>query len=110
VRYRVQITVAYLSSGTDFGDAVQDVLRTAMLAELRTAGADVIVSDLAVQVEPERTAVISATLLGASPAHLTSPLDAVTRLDTSLSRALIRTGTYEEFDVARRTLHVDAAG
>lgn len=47
---------------------------------------------------------IRATLHGNGPIDLTSPVDAVTRIDTAICQSLLRLGLYEEFDVASRSL------
>jgi hypothetical protein len=50
------------------------------------------------------TVVVEATLRGAAPNELTSPVDALSRLDGCVLRALAVTGQFEEFDVVRRTV------
>lgn len=62
------------------------------------------VDALTVTLDGHATLVAEATLRGAAPNELTSPLDALSRLDASVLRALAVTGQFEEFDVARRTL------
>jgi hypothetical protein len=108
VRYQVRIEIPYLSSDPDFAHSARHTLLTAILANLSESDTEIVLLNLVIEVESDRTMIIDATLQGVSRAHLTSPLDAIARLDSSLSRALIFTGMYEEFDVSRRVLHVDA--
>lgn len=87
-----------------------DALVAAALAELRQVDPDLEVSDFAVSPRSDGVVVVQAVLAGINIRHMTDPLDALTKLDGSLKRALISSGLYEEFDVARRCLRVVPAG
>jgi hypothetical protein len=48
--------------------------------------------------------VVDATIQGMAPLELSSPLDALSRVDAGVLRALALTGQFEEFDVVSREL------
>lgn len=65
--------------------------------------ADVTLVNLAVD-RRDGVVEVRATLRGNRPSDLTSPVDALTRIDTAICQSLALLGLFEEFDVARRSL------
>jgi hypothetical protein len=105
--YSVLVEITYLGGRESLADDARRALRSAILADLCSPqNIDVTVSALSVSARSDLTIEVRAVLRGISPASLTSPLEAISRLDTSLNRSLMRTGMFEEFDMARRSLHV----
>jgi hypothetical protein len=94
-RYHVVIEIAYAGGGMA-SDA-----RRALIAMMGTVVGDA-VSDLSFTVssQPYDVLTVCATV------RATSPVDAVTQVDTSLDQSLIETGLFEEFDVTGKVLRV----
>jgi hypothetical protein len=105
VRYVVGVEVGYTALG-DGGltEAVRVVMARALSDALELNRPKVAVAGLTVTVRESDVLVIRAELAGATVGDLTSPLDALTRLDSAVLAALVTTGLFEEFDVARRQL------
>jgi hypothetical protein len=105
MRYRLNIAIQH---GSDFSEPARESLLAEIGAQVaaRHSGP---VEALEIAVREQATVVVSATLGGADPHDLTSPLDALSRLDASVLRALAITGQFEEFDVVRRTLTARSA-
>jgi hypothetical protein len=98
MRYHVSVSVEYVS-GAYPADARESL--AAEVARHLTA------HHLAVTVRGT-TVVIDAEIRGGN--ELTSPLDALSRLDAGVLRALAVTGQFEEFDVVRRSISARAGG
>jgi hypothetical protein len=106
MKYYGLIKIPYLAGRESLASTAREALTAAMLADLQKDAAKFIVADLSISSQPDNTVVVRATLRGTSPRNLTSPLDAITRLDASFDRSLMHTGLFEEFDVARKLLRV----
>jgi hypothetical protein len=102
--YELLIELTYLGGREPLPDDARRALTSAVLADLSSSAvAGFTVSHLTIATDPAGTVGVYVILQGSSP-YLTRPLEAITRLDTSLDRSLMRTGLFEEFDVARKTL------
>jgi hypothetical protein len=106
VRYTARVAVGYV--GGRLSEEARDSLAAEVGAQL-AAHHPGPVDAVTVTIEGHATAVAEATLRGAAPDDLTSPVDALSRLDASVLRALAITGQFEEFDVVRRTVSAHPA-
>lgn len=106
MRYHARIEISCLAGVEPISDRAREALAAALSAALRESDADFVVRDLTVAVLPDRTVAVSAALHGVGRSGLTSPLEALARLDGAFDRALTRTDLFEEFDVARKILRV----
>jgi hypothetical protein len=104
VRYRVCVSIGYVVGGVPYPEPARESLAAEIAARL--AGS---LAGLDVTVGPGPAVVVAATLRGTAPHELTSPLDALSRLDACVLRALAVTGQFEEFDVVRRALSAEPA-
>ena len=103
MRYQASISIENVAQGAGYPEEA----RTSLAAEIGTqleAGHPGMTDDVVVTVRFRTTVVVDATVHGATPHEMTSPLEALSRLDASVLRALAVTGQFEEFDVVRRTL------
>lgn len=105
MRYRAEVEINHVARGEPLSDLSWGALLAAITDVPAAAPASLIVSDLVLTRRTEDVALVSASIRGRTIADLTSPLDAITCLDEALLRALIKTGLFEEFDVARRSVH-----
>jgi hypothetical protein len=104
LRYDVTVEMIYLAGRDRLPEDAMAALQSVVAASFAPGkNADVTLVDLAVD---RRDSVVEfrATLRGNRPSDLTSPVDAVTRIDTVICRSLMRLGLLEEFDVASRSL------
>jgi hypothetical protein len=94
-QYHVIIEISYT------GGRLPNDAREALTSVMETVIGDG-VSDLSSTVSrhPYSVLTVRATVRG------TSPVDAVTRLDTSLNQSLLAIGIFEEFDVTGKVLRV----
>ncbi|GAA0912630.1 hypothetical protein GCM10009557_86660 [Virgisporangium ochraceum] len=99
MRYRVSVSIGYVAGGALYPEAARASLDAEIARRLAAS-----LEDLDVSVWLGTTVTVAATLRGTAPHELTSPLDALSRLDSCVLRALAVTGQFEEFDVVRRTL------
>ena len=106
MRYRVRTSVEYVAGR--YPEGARESLAAEVGAQL-AAHHPGPVDAVAVTVHGHTTVVVEATLRGAAPNDLTSPVDALSRLDASVLRALAVTGQFEEFDVVRRSVSADPA-
>ena len=104
MRYRASVSIRYTASGgAGYPVSARESLSAAIATEL-AARHPAMVTDLQVTVRSGPVVVIDAALRGTAPHELSSPLDALSRLDAGVLRALMVTGQFEEFDVVRREL------
>ena len=98
------VKMVYLAGRERLPEEAKAALQSAVAADFaRGENADVTLS--AFTVDRRGSAVeFRATLRGNRPIDLTSPVDAVTRVDTAICQSLMRSGLFEEFDVASRSL------
>lgn len=106
MRYRVRVAVGFV--GGRYPEDARESLAAQVGAQL-AAHHPGPVDALAVTVHGHTTVVAGATLRGAAPTDLTSPVDALSRLDASVLRALAVTGQFEEFDVVHRAVSAEPA-
>lgn len=99
MRYRVSVSIGYVAGGARYPEPARQSLASEITTRL--AGS---LEDLDVSVWLGTTVTVTATLRGTAPHELTSPLEALSRLDSCVLRALAVTGQFEEFDVVRRAL------
>ena len=98
------VEMIYLAGHDRFPEDARAALRSAVVANF-ASGKNADVTLTALTVDRHGSAVgLRATLHGNGPIDLTSPVDAVTRIDTAICQSLLRLGLYEEFDVANRSL------
>lgn len=102
----MNIEINYLAEGGALDDAALTAVRDGMFSHLRDV-VGVSTSNFSIVTHPDGLVVVEATLSGVGVRDLTDPLDALNKTDASLTRSLLRTGLFEEFDVARRRLHVE---
>lgn len=105
VRYEVSAEITYVG-GQAIPDEARDALGRAVREEVTKADPDVVISDLWFAIPTRNGFGVHASLAGAEPSRLTNPLDALRRVDRALNDALVATGLFEEFDVARARLAV----
>lgn len=106
MRYTAAIELNHLAHGDPLTEAARAALEASAVNHFRRGNLDVELHDVRLSARAGGVFALHATMVGRS---LTSPLDALTMLDDAVRRALIRTGLFEEFDVARRRLEVWAA-
>lgn len=106
MRYRADIEIVHLAGQEPLPEAGRAALRKAIDLALSRDHPPTALVDLAVVSRPGNVVHVRAEIQGRTIADMTSPLDAITLLDAALLRALAKTGLFEEFDVARRTVRV----
>lgn len=107
MKYEVIIEMMYLAGRESLPEDARAALASStfsILAALDDGRVTVVSLDVLADIDG-RTRVI-VVLAGTGPADLTSPVEAVMRVDAGMLRALMRGGMFEEFDVASRTLSV----
>jgi hypothetical protein len=105
LRYDVTVEMIYLAGRDRLQEDAMAALQSAVAASLAPdKNADVRLVDLTVG-RRDSVLEVRATLRGNRPSDLTSPVDAVTRIDTAICQSLALLGLFEEFDVARRSLN-----
>jgi hypothetical protein len=104
LRYDVTVEMTYLAGHDHLPEDARAALHSAIAANFDPGkNADVTLTALTVR-RHDSAVEIRATLRGNRPIDLTSPIDAVTRVDTAICQSLMQLGLYEEFDVASRSL------
>jgi hypothetical protein len=91
--YRAVIEIPYL--GGTLPDDPREALRSALAADLGVEARDL---SFDVSLDPYTVVTIAAVFRG------TSPVAAITRLNTALDRSLLVTGLFETFDVSGKML------
>jgi hypothetical protein len=109
VRYQVDIELGYLAGGGEPLTEIVTPLTEAVRTALRERATGCRIAELDVHARSADTITVRAVLHGADARQLTDPLAALTTVDTAIGRALMRTGLFEAFDMARRTLNAHAA-
>ena len=104
MRYQVTVEALYLGGREIVPDSVRATLTAAISTQLDQDRHDFVVEDLSVSPHAGGAIIVRVALKEGRPGALTNPLEAVTAVDRSFSRAMMRTGLFEEFDMARRTL------
>jgi hypothetical protein len=108
VKYYVTVAVTYIAGGERISSDALNALTQTVLAELRDRERDCLVSQFSLLERSANVVVVRAMLEGTRTGQLTNPLDALGRVDTAFNRSLMKTGLFEEFDVAQRRLCVSA--
>ena len=103
VRYAAAIELHHLAQGDPLSEDARSALQASAVDHFRRSNLEIALQDVRLSARADGIFVLHATMAGRS---LTSPLDALAMLDEAVRRALIRTGLFEEFDVARRRLEV----
>lgn len=106
VRYRAAIEIVYSAGGERVDESIRGALVEGLNGSLTAEGAALSASHADVRLQPRNVVLVQADIVGRATNDLISPLDAITYLDNALLQALMRTGLFEEFDVARRSLRV----
>ncbi len=108
--FEVLIEMTYLAGREVLPDDLRATLASSMRSDLGAASAPrITIASMKITAEAAGRTRIVVLLDTPEPPGLTNPLDALTFVDTALNRALIRSGTFEEFDVASRQLLVRPA-
>ena len=103
------VEMVYLGGRERLAEDAKAALSSAVAANF-AQGKNAEVTLTALAVDRRGSAVeFRATLRGNRPIDLTSPVDAVTRVDTAICQSLMRLGLFEEFDVASRSLKAGPA-
>jgi hypothetical protein len=116
MRYHVIVEITYVGGREPLPDHSRASLAAALAEALSAEGrehnftaADVAMADTPAEYRSRSTVTLSATLQKARPSGMTNPLEAMTRFDQSLDRALLVSGLFEEFEVSRKVLRVAPA-
>ena len=103
MRYVATIELLHLAQGDPLAEGGRAALERSAVNRFRRDNAGVAIEEARLSARSGGVFVLHATMAGQD---LTSPLDALTRLDEAVLRALMTTGLFEEFDVARRRLEI----
>ncbi|MFL6077966.1 MAG: hypothetical protein ACJ73S_31765 [Mycobacteriales bacterium] len=115
MRYHVIVEITYVGGREPLPDHSRASLAAALTEALSAEGrehnftaADLAMADTPAAYRSRSMVTLSATLQKARPAPggMTNPLEAMTRFDRSLDRALLASGLFEEFEVSRKVLRV----
>ena len=99
------VAMVYLAGHGRFPEDASAALHSAVASNFAPGkSADVRLTALAID-QRDSAVEIRATLRGNRPIDLTSPVDAVGRIDAAICQSLMRLGLFEEFDVASRSLN-----
>ena len=109
VRYDLTIEMTYLAGRDCLSEDAASALHSTIAADFgHHKNGDVALTALTVARHGSAVE-IRATLRGNRPVDLTSPVDAVVRIDGAVCGSLMRLGLFEEFDVASRSLKATPA-
>ena len=98
------VEMVYVAGDGRFREDARVALHSAVASNFaRGKNADVTLTALTVD-RRDSAVEIRGTLRGNRPIDLTSPVDAVTRIDAAICQSLMRLGLFEEFDVVSRSL------
>jgi hypothetical protein len=103
VHYQVVVELPCLNIQRDL-DTECAALSGAITRDLGAGTPTLFVTELRVTHNPDGVITVSAMLRGGSLIILTSPLEAISRLDRALDNALLAIGMFAECDVARKVL------
>jgi hypothetical protein len=105
--FEVTIEMTYLLGRERLPEGARAALASSTLENLSVrANAHIVVGSLDIVAEGDGRTRLVVLVSGNDPADLTSPVDALACVDAAMNRALMLGGTFEEFDVASRTLTV----